>query len=349
MINIRASDRLAVLAKVGAVVVFAVTFLVVFLRFAASITAAPEADCSNGNFSGTYQTSDITLSGDLYVTSNVTIRNNVTLTITANSSVTLCGEYKIHVTGGADLIAVGTATEPITFVANDPATNWDTISFVNQGEHSILQFVTLNDGGGNDPGADNAPIYILNNLVPTVLPSPSIDSVIINDSGAYGISISVLDGDPTPPSITNISINNSANAAILTDAEGLGGLGQSNSFSNNNPNVVQIRSGGNRLRYSQHWRNPGVPIEVLGDFTVAAEAADAPAILTIDPGITFLMYPQTDVLIGSSFNRRGSLVINGTEATPVTFTRLDDVSAPWGQMGASLYPDTAVTLEYVNF
>jgi hypothetical protein len=331
-------------------VVIAALILLGVLWRVATINAAPAADCSNGNFVGTYQTDDVSLSGDLYVTNNVTIRNNVTLTITNGSNVTLCGEYKIRVTGGGDLVAVGTATEPITFMAVDPATNWDAIEFVNQGEHSILQYVTLNDGGGNDPNDDNAPIYVLNNSGTTALPSPSLDHVTINDSGAYGLSISMLNNDPTPPGITNVSINNSANAAILADAEALGGLGHGNSYTNNQPNVIRIRGGGgSRLNYSQHWRNPGIPIEVLGDFTVAAEAADPPATLTMDPGLTFLMYPETDVGIGSSLGRRGSLAVNGTEAEPVTFTRLDDVSAPWGALRVGLYSETTVSLDHVNF
>ncbi|MFV1859544.1 MAG: Ig-like domain-containing protein [Anaerolineales bacterium] len=337
-------------ARVGATALLAAATLTTILWFAAAAGAAPIADCSSGNFFGVYQTNDVTLSGDLFVTSGVTIRNNVTLTITAGSNVTLCGAYKIQVSGGADLVARGTAAQPITFSADNPATNWDSISFANQGEYSILQYVTLNDGGGNDPNADNGAIKVNNNSGTTALPSPAIDNVTINDSGAYGISLSMLPSDPTPPSITNVTINNSANAAILADAEALGGLGSGNSYTSNQPNVIQIRGGGgSHLKYSQYWRNPGVPIEVLGDFSVSAETTDPPAVLTIDPGLTFLMYPQTDVLIGSSFGRRGSLVINGTAAEPVTFTRLDEFSAPWGHLRASLYSDTAVSLDYVNF
>ncbi len=336
--------------RVGVTAVLATIILTTILWFVAATGAAPTASCSSGNFVGVYETNDVTLSGELFVTGGVTIRNNVTLTITTGSKVTLCGAYKIQVSGGADLIARGTAAQPITFTADNPATNWDAISFVNQGEHSILQYVTLNDGGGNDTDADNGAIYVLNNAVTTTLPSPAIDNVTINDSGAYGLSLSMLNDDPTPPSITNVSINNSANAAILTDADSLGGLGQGNSFTNNEPNVIRIRGGGgSRLKYSQIWRNPGIPIEVLGDFQVAAKAADQPATLTIDPGLTFLMYPQADVIIGASFRRRGSLVINGTEAEPVTFTRLNNVSAPWGHVLASLYSDTAVSLDHVNF
>jgi len=328
-----------------------VTILTAMLWFVvATINVAHAADCSSGDFLSIYETSDATLSGDLFMTSDVLIRNNVTLTIAAGSNVTLCGEYRIQVTGGADLVARGTAAQPITFSADDPATNWDSIFFANQGENSILQYVTLNDGGGNDPSVDNAAILVINNSGTTSLPSPAIDNVTINDSGAHGLSIRMLNNDPTPPSITNVSINNSARAAILADAEALGGLGNGNSYTNNQPNVIQIRGGGGSyLKYSQYWRNPGVPIEVMGDFSVAAESADPPAVLTIDPGLTFLMYPRADILIGSSFVRRGSLVINGTATEPVTFTRLNDASAPWGYLRAELYADTAVSLDYVDF
>jgi len=338
-------------ARAGGASVLTVTVLTAMLWFVtAIINVAHAADCSSGDFSSIYETADVTLSGDLFVTSDVTIRNNVTFTIGAGSNVTLCGEYRIQVSGGADLIARGTAAQPITFSADDPTTNWDSIFFANQGNNSILQYVTLNDSGGNDPSVDNGAIKVINNSGTTLLSSPVIDNVTINDSGTYGISMSMLNSDPTPPSITNVSINNSANAAILTDAEALGGLSSGNNYTNNQPNVIQIRGGGgSHLKFSQYWRNPGVPIEVLGDFSVSAETADPPAVLTIDPGLTFLMYPQADILIGSSFVRRGSLVINGTAAEPVTFTRLDEFSAPWGHLRALLYSDTAVSLDYVNF
>lgn len=89
--------------------------LVALLSLAAIIVAwyghslaAITADCTNGNFSGSYQDEDVTLSGDLYVTSNVTVRNNVTVTLEAGTNVTMCGAYRLRVEGGGNLVAVGT-------------------------------------------------------------------------------------------------------------------------------------------------------------------------------------------------------------------------------------------------
>lgn len=313
--------------------------------------AAPAADCGSPNFGGFYENDNFTLSGDLYVGDDVNIRDGATVTITAGSSVTFCGGYQIKMSGGGSLAARGAPTQTISFNAADPANNWRRIYFGDShGSQSILQYVELNDGGGNDDTAENAAleVYTFNSV--TAGPTPIIDHVAINDSGAYGLMIDMRSADDTPPSISNTSINNSARAAALIDAEALGGFLHGNSYSGNAVNSIQIRGSGSRLYHSQTWRNQGVPLELLGAAMVAAPGRDdPPPTLTIEPGTTFLMHPGAGLQVGTSLGRGGSLIGEGAADAPITFTRLNDTSAPWNSLRMELYADTKVDLSHVDF
>ncbi|HSM24146.1 MAG TPA: Ig-like domain-containing protein [Anaerolineaceae bacterium] len=322
-------------------------FVFTFLNGYQSVHAA---DCSSGNFSGIYEDLDVTLSGDLFVTGNVTIRNNVKLTLEAGSTVTMCGAYQISVSGGGNLVAIGTPDLPITISANDPATKWNSIIFLGAANHSILQHVILNDGGGSDASDDKGVVEFVN-LAANPLPSPTLNHVIINNSGAYGMNLRVNSDDETPPSINNIMINNSASGALLVNAQTLGGLGSNNQYVNNNPNTIQVISGGgSRLYHSQIWQNQGIPFEMLGDAIVAAETGsdDFPR-LTIKEGITFLMHPNASLIIGTSLGRGGTISIEGTADEPTLFTRLNDSSAPWDRLWLQSYPNTVSKIQHANF
>ena len=311
--------------------------------------AAPTADCNDGNFSGTYETEDQTLSGDIYVTGDVLVRNDVTVTLEAGSNVTMCGAHRIRVEGGGNLRAIGTEAAPITFDADDPAVPWDAIQFLGEANHSVLRHVILNHGGGDDPAALKGSVEFIN-LAANPRPSPTLDHVTVNNSGAYGLYLQVASGDATPPSISNATINNSAAAAVLANAQALGGFGSGNTYTGNAPDTIQIIAGGaSRLYRSQIWRNQGVPFEMLGAATVAAPSgADPFPTLTIEAGTTFLMHPDARLNIGTSSGRGASLLAEGTAEAPITFTRLDGASAPWDKLRLSLEPEAQARLQHVQ-
>ena len=310
--------------------------------------AAPAASCSSGNFSGIYQTEDVSLSGDLYVTGHVTIRNGITLTLEAGTHVIFCGAYQISTATGGSLAAIGTAAEPVTFAADNPASPWTRILLEGQTNHSILQHVIISDGGGDDADANIGSVHIDVGITP--LPSPILDHVTINDSGAYGLYVKVNADDTTPPSITHVAINNSASGAVLATAQALGGFGSGNTYSGNTPNTIQVIHGGaSRLYHSQIWQPQAVPYELLGQATVAAASAGDPfPTLTIQPGATFLMDPDAELRIGTSLGRGASLLAEGTEAEPITFTHYDSASGPWNQLYIEHYPGTQMRLAYVD-
>jgi hypothetical protein len=64
-------------------------------------------------------------------------------------------------------------------------------------------------------------------------------------------------------------------------------------------------------------------------------------VLTVEAGTTFLMHPDVGFSIGTLSNGNTALMVNGTAAQPVTFTRLDDTSNPWGSIQFALDNDAA--------
>lgn len=308
----------------------------------------PQADCGTGNVPGTIQTEDVALGGDLYVTGDVLVRNGVTLTLEAGSNVTMCGEYHFRIEGDANLVASGTMTEPITFDAENPAVKWDAIQFIDPGDASVLRYVTLNNGGNLNSHPENAPIFISTAFANAVA-SPAIDQVTITNSDNYGLSIRFPSTDRTPPAISNVSVSGSAAAAALVDLEALGGLGRGNSFTGNMTDTIQIRGSGSRVYFTQLWRNQGVPFELLGSATIAAESsADTMPVVTMEEGTLFRLAPDVNLNVGTSLGRRGALVANGTATEPITFTRLSDTSGPFGALRLELYPESYVNFSHVN-
>lgn len=284
------------------------------------------------------------------MTDHVTIRNNVTVTLEAGTSVTICGDYQISISGGGNLRATGTETDPIVFDADNPAVKWSRILFSGAANHSILQHVILNNGGGNNPTATAGTLEFAATLEANPLPSPTLDHVTVNHSGAYGLYLQVNSNDVSPPSITHLTVHNSARAAVLANAQALGGFGRGNIFTDNAPNTVQVIHGGaSRLYRNQIWRGQGVPYEMLGMATVAAaSSADPYPTLKIEAGTVFLMHPGAGLDIGTSLGRGGALVVEGTEDSPVTFTRLESGGAHWDKLRLTLYPGTKAALEYVE-
>ncbi len=313
--------------------------------------ATPTASCAEPNFPDRVEgATDVSLpSGDYYLDRDALIRDGRTLTITAGSNIIICGDYHIRTNGEGNLRALGLPDQPIVFAREDPNDAWEGLIFDgNLGENSFLQHVVLNKAGSGTDTVDAA--IIISALGPNESASPVFDHVTINDSPNYGVAVALDSDDRTPPAFSNVSINNSGRAAVLADAEAVGGFGRGNSYVGNMPNRIQIDSGGgSRLYHSQLWRNQGVPLEVLGTMMVAANQGEDPtAVLTIEEGTTLLMAPDARLFIGTSLGRRGALSVEGTADNPVTFTRIDEQSAPWNSLRLELYPDTAVRLTHTN-
>jgi len=326
----------------------AATFAALLLStgFAGSALAVGP-DCDNPNLTGVI-TSDISYSGEVFINQKVSVNTDATLTLEAGTHVTMCNASaaiqvgKVGSLGG--LVAIGTELAPIVFDALDPATKWGDIYFSSVIlPNSTLQHVILNDGGGNDPVAYQAPLFI-NDTKPNAEAIPVIDHVTINHSGANGLVLLHHVDDPTAASISNISISGSAAAAIVGDVGGLGGLSGNNQFTNNHPDRIILGSDA-FMTTSSTWRDHGIPYELTNGATVRTTGLeDWPTRWILEPGVTLLVHPGKHISVGSGTD--AIMEARGTEAQPVTITRLADSEDNWGVL--TLSGDEDHTLEHVN-
>ncbi len=91
------------------------------------------------------------------VTGNVTVNNGVTLTINPGIKVSFMGHYSLNVNGR--LLAVGNASNLITFTNNDHTTGWNRIIFDNTpaaNDSSKIVYCTLEYGKADGSGIDDS-------------------------------------------------------------------------------------------------------------------------------------------------------------------------------------------------
>ncbi len=318
-------------------------------KFVRSQALAADPSCDNPNLTGIIST-DTSYSGEVFADQLITINNGATLTLEAGTHITMCSagaEILVGNLGGqGGLVAIGTRLAPIVFDALDPAIKWKRIFFNSKLlPVTTLQHVVLNDGGGNDPAAFNAPLYI-GDASPNDEATPIIDHVTINDSGAFGLVFLHNTGDPTTASVSNISIFGSGAAAITGDAGAMGGLSGKNQLLGNKPDRIIVGAGTNaQISIHSTWRNHGVPYELTGGVAVRTTTLCAwPCKWSLKPGVTLLVHPAQFVTVGSVSDATFEAI--GTAEHPITITRLAANEDFWGQLTLSSF--TNHKLEHVN-
>ena len=276
----------------------------------APIDAAPNS-CAAPNVPSVIEV-DTTLSGELFVGSNVTVRAGATLTLTAGTQVTMCGLYDLSFSDGA-LHAVGTEAEPITIAGETPATRWNRVFFNGAGSRllpSTLQHVILDGGGGSNPAADYGALHMYDAGI-SADPGPVVGNVTIRNSGAYGVYVRVHSDDTTPPLLSGLTITSSTASPVLIWASAVGGLGAGNAFADNGVEVVEVRT--DPIRFDQTWLRQPIPYRLVNEGTLGIDGPLTPT-LTLSPGSVFEM--DAELLISVA---KGRLIAEGTEAEPITF------------------------------
>lgn len=309
------------------------------------------AACSETGLEGEYN-QNVNLSGDVYVTGDVTLISE-THTISPGTNLYFCGPYSVRISHNGfpgnpagSLRAIGTQTEPITFVGATEAITWGTISygasFPEPPGSLTMHHVTLRNGGGTDPAADTGTIRFSGS---SDAPDLNLNHVTIENSTTYGIWQSTDQSDDTPGVMENLTITGSGKAPIVST--NVGGLGTGNTFENNGVNEIEFRtdtSNANEIRYTQTWYSQPVPYHIVQQFDGMQIGNDfgpqivwtieASTTLLIDPGIRF-------TTIGSS-----GIVAEGTPDRRITLTRYDENSNPWAGIGLSTFSRSS--LEYID-
>ena len=324
--------------------------------------------CDGGGDYGSTLEQDTTWSGDVYLGQSLIVRKNATtdsystLTIQAGTKVFFCGDYSMSIGGlfsPGRLVVEGTEENPVIFDAAPGAPGWGSISFVDTGdEPSQMMYAILRNGGGQDPNADTASVEISSRasfLGSEDYLGPILDHVTIEDSTTYGMIVDMTSNqDPTPPSLTNLTINGSGNAPMRLMAAAVGGLGSGNSFADNNPDRIQVGendgSSGistDSIYFDVRWRNQPAPYELLNNVITRNGYPDKSySIWTIDPGVKVLVHPMRRIEVGS--NDTAQLLAIGTESEPIIFDRLDSGSGNWRNIAFNPYSKVGSEMTYVQ-
>lgn len=271
---------------------------------------------------------------------NMSVRSAAVWTVAPGTEISVCDDCQIQITSNSagTLIAEGTVAEPIVFQAANPATPWRRL-FLQwpASEGTLLRHVVVS-GAGSRAGAVEGGLHI-SELGGHPLAVPVVDHVTVENSGAYGLVVEARDDDPTPPSVSNVTVTGSAAAGVRIDAMALSGL-EDLTVAGNASDRIEVE--GDTVNRDLVWRHHGVPYEVLGNISVRDhDQAGEPTRMRIEAGTDLLLHPGVDLSIGTLGDANVTLSVNGTEAEPVTFSRLDGASDPWGTLLFDLDSDAA--------
>ncbi|MFC2111162.1 right-handed parallel beta-helix repeat-containing protein, partial [Bacteroidota bacterium] len=214
--------------------------------------------------------SNTTWSADtVKISDDITIKKNITLTISPGTYVQFQGHYELDVQGR--ILAQGTATNKITFTALNASTGWSGIRFnrtSTSNDTSKIEYCVISYGKANSGKSDDkqggaiffkkySKVLIRNNIISN------------NYASYYGGAISCYDNS-SPKIINNIICNNSAaslgggiyinktsnphiiNNTIVNNSAGSQGGGVITYSSNCNPKIINCIVWGNTApSYSQ--------------------------------------------------------------------------------------------------
>ena len=282
------------------------------------------------NVGGTITTNTTwSLSGSPYiVTSTLTIAAGATLTIAPQVEVKVNQSERIVIYG--TLTAVGTASQPITFTANQAtptAGYWKALVFVGAGmSSSRLEYVTVSYGGQNNPESGWSSVYVdggspsFDHL--TVLYSATAGVRVLNPGAAPTLTNSRIQGSawsgvqvdaPAAMTVTSTELVDNAQYAFRTVANarllGLTGLTLTGNGGGTGNGVAHY---GGVVTGSETWL-AGVDWYLVGTLQIGTPAVTTPS-LTVSPGVEVKVGPSLRVVI------YGTLTAVGTASQPIAFT-----------------------------
>lgn len=240
------------------------------------------------------------------VTGNVYVEGAI-LTIPAGTIVKFESNTGIIVGGasGSALIANGTATNGILFTSAAPqpsAGDWNYLNFEEgTSQNTILNYCIVEYGGDY---ADYAGMIYLENDVKI-----TITNSTIRHSAAFGIKAANNDEFV---SFTGNTVSDCAGYAIGMEGNFVHTIGTNNDITGG----ILIDDG----TYSQNdatWNFQTCPYIIDGNLYIEHTSG---AQLTIEAGNTIQFTQNSGIYIGYTSDAYGTLIANGTQSSPITFT-----------------------------
>lgn len=220
---------------------------------------------------------------------------------------------------------VGDQVEPVRFVSSTPGKKWGTLVVEPTGKVDLSYTVLAS---GNDPasssngggtlrayGASSAsvsgPVSITANVRANFL--------LVDDSGEIGLNFLSYAGFTSDS--TEVAVRRSGGNPIEME---LGAVGTLPSVLLQGNSVDEIAAQHTRSgTLSTTFRNVGYPYRFPRPVYLQPFEDGAPAVLTVEPGVTLKFSHETNnsgIFVGTSAQRQGVIVANGTADKPIRFT-----------------------------
>lgn len=243
-----------------------------------------------------------------HTVTGTTIVENTSLTIEPGTVIKFSEGAKLIVRGqNSSLTALGTASLPIIFTSasNAPtAGDWIGIELNGVLPTTTMTFCTIEFAGGNNSyGAVSISDCSVN-----------MTSCTIRNSNSYGITVSTnTNYDSKFGTFTANNISNCTNAPIRIHPNFAHTIGLANIITT--ATGIEI-PGGTYTQPDETWKLQTVPYVITDDLTIANTSN---ATLRIEAGSILKLASGVSINVSSSGNY-GSLIAQGTELLPITFT-----------------------------
>jgi hypothetical protein len=281
------------------------------------------------------------------VTQPIQVVAGAKLTIEPCAVVQLAPDASIDLTptSAASLDAVGTATQPIQFVAQT-AMPWSYLR-VSSPSTATLAWVTLSGGGSDSKFAHGTTLVIDGTQQGVAQPVVTANHVAITRSAGIGVLLEA--SGAFSDSSSDLTITQCGSAAdpypVRVGFDAVGGI-PAGQYTGNASDAIFVDPGvAGRIKASVTMHERGLPYRMAvtqsSVYLVSADSASAPpAVLTIEPGVKLAMEKNAQIQIGVGPMAPGSIVAAGTAAQPIVFTSAAGVPAP-GDWGGLLFGGTS--------
>lgn len=278
----------------------------------------------------------------------------VKITVEPCSTVRIKGPTTLTFDSGGGLVAEGTSTKPIHFIADDASKPWGTMRVY---APSTLRFAYATvEGGGSGTGSSSGAIEARGDQLLPAQEILFVDHVAVTGSSSYGISLD--QGAAFTKDSRELAISGSK-LAPLRIIPRLASNIPTGSYTGNTLDFIQMETS-QAISFEDvtfHDRgvpyNVGSPQQTVGDLRVGAGKVFST--LTIEPGVTLRFNKNAAAALHVEYATgagpaMGAIVAVGTPAKHIVFTSASDAPAPgdWRGLTFGLQPSTKNQLGYVE-
>lgn len=265
------------------------------------------------------------------INSDVTINNSSVLTIQPGTVIKFGanGSLSIGYGSNATILAIGTATNPITFTSSallPTAGAWEGLTFYDKTlSNSVLSYCNILFAGKNS-------VYGAVNLLNCDI---TMNNCNISNSGSYGIYTTYGDNKGGFVAFENNTINTTAKYGIVMNAQKISTIGNGNTFTS--VKGISI-TGDYNSSTPQTWKNLNVP------YFISTEV-DIDGSLTVAPGTIFKFDSNGWIEIGYYTNTT-FIADGGSSTTPITFTSSATTPSAGAWKGIVVYEDAQANTKF---